>query len=886
MSWIRHVRNAFRRERLLEELDEELTSHIEEAIEQGRSPEEARRAFGGMLRHREASRDIKVLPWLESLVSDLVFGWRQLLKHRAANIGAILSLALAMGAITGVFRLVEAVLLRPLPVASPELLQYIETGEHDPETGKELMRDDFSYPRFREYRTLLRDDADLLLVGYSTQVDVTFGGDDDVEKLYRQFVSGNLFSVFGLQPAIGRLLLPDDDVKPGAHAVAVLSFGYWTRRFGRDAGVIGKTFRYGKEIYEIVGVAPKGFVGTEPGAMTDAFIPAMMHTEALERPGWSWFFIWLRPKAGVALEQIRQKLQTSILRDREEQLKYWISGSPQEYIDAFLSVRVLFSPAANGASHLQKQYRQPLVILSVLAGLVLLIACANVTNLRTAQAIAREREIALRVSIGAGRRRLVQMMLIESALAAALASVSSILFAWFSVPLVVSMLTPPESPVRLVLDAEWRIIAFILGVTIAVTFFCGLAPAVRVSSVRPLHATRGGVTPFSHRRLMNSLLAVQVSFCVLVLFVGGLFVTTFKRLSNHRLGFSPENVVVIETETTTGRHPPEIWAQVANHLRETPEVQSVALARWALMSGYRWTPDFRKNGEVAQGAFLALDVSAGFFDTMRIGWIDGRDFRIGDHGPLNEMGKPISGVGIVNEAFARYFFDGQNPVGRSAEIFIGQDVVARVEIIGYVRDASYRNLRDPILPTLYVPIGDSSNSTFLVRTAAESSSIPGLLRSEISKARSDFRVQNVTTQSALIRRHSITERLLAALSFFFGATALVLAGMGLYSVLSYAIVRRRREIGIRRALGAQSLDVVWRVMAECAGPLCLGMAIGVGTGLACERYFRWLLFDVRATELAMLVTPAAALIVVALIAALQPAAQAVRIDPAETLRAE
>jgi putative ABC transport system permease protein len=304
MSWITRVCKIFRREALNSELDEELASHLEEAINNGRTADEARYALGGMLRHREESRDMKLLPWLESLISDIAFGWRQLAKNRAASIAAVLSLALAIGAITGVFRLVEALLLTRLPVSAPEQLHTLAIASRDRD-GQTDYTEDFSYSQLREYKKILENYADLLLIGYSTQQDVTFGADDQIEKFYRQYVSGNVFNIFGLQPTLGRLLTPQDDQKPGAGPVAVLSYDYWTRRFGRDPKVIGKTFRYRKSLYEIVGVAPKGFIGTEPGVNVDAFIPATMNTEALNSEGWSWFRIWVRPKNGMALKDIR-----------------------------------------------------------------------------------------------------------------------------------------------------------------------------------------------------------------------------------------------------------------------------------------------------------------------------------------------------------------------------------------------------------------------------------------------------------------------------------------------------------------------------------------------------------------------------------------------------
>ena len=548
MSWTQRFRNQFRRERLTREVDEEMAAHIDEAIARGRSAEEARRAFGGALLHREQSRDIRLVPWLDAFAADVVFGWRQLKKNRVVSTAAVLSLALAIGATTAAFRLVDAVLWRTLQVAAPERLFFLSVSNSGVDGGLPY-QDDFDYPTFRQYRQILGDRADVMLLGGGSKQDARFGSNDEPEAVYREFVSGNVFGVFGLQPALGRLLTPNDDLKPGAHAVAVLSYDYWTRRFGRDPKVLGRTFRLANNSYEIVGVAVRGFTGTEPGFVTDVFIPSMMNTQALDSPGWSWFRIWVRPKAGITPEQIRQPLQAALTFEQQERIKRLSSDTPKQKLDAYLSHTVNLLPAASGASDLQREGRRPLLILGVLVALVLLVACANVGNLLTAQATARAREMALRVSIGAGRGRLLQMVFVESATLAVMASALGALFAWRVAPLVVSMLAPADDPVRLILDADWRAVGFGVALTAAVTFLFGLAPALRASSVKPMSALKGGEDdPHSRRYLMNGLVAAQMAFCVLVLFVAGLFVTTFERLSNRPLGFSQKGVLLLNTD--------------------------------------------------------------------------------------------------------------------------------------------------------------------------------------------------------------------------------------------------------------------------------------------------------------------------------------------------
>lgn len=878
-------------QRLHDEFEQHIAQLTEDYIKSGMSPTEARRQaileFGPVEALKESYRDQRGFPGIEAFTSDIVFGARQLKKHRVASAAAILSLALAIGATTAAFRLVDAVLLGALPIDHPERLLFVANTFID-RNGQPDYFDESDYPTFRRYREVLKDHADSLVVGLNAKQPVMFGAGDEPERLCRQFLSGNVFEVFGLQPALGRLLSPQDDVKPGGHPVAVISYDYWTRRFGRDPAVIGKTFRMAKFNIEIVGVAPKGFIGTEPGEITDAFIPAMMNPEAINSPGWSWFRHWVRPKPGVSPDELRQILQSVFAEDQKKQLKKFHSDSPKQMIDNFLKQSILLLPAGSGASGLQKQYLRPLLILSGLVAMVLLIACTNVANLLTAQSTGRAREMALRVSIGAGRWRLIQLMLVESAMLALSASALGVLFAAWAAPIVISMLRVPGDPVRLVLETGWREIAFSITLALMVTILFGLAPALKASGVQPISALKGTDDPRARPRLMNTLLAAQVAFCVMVLFVAGLFVGTFQRLSNRPIGFTAERILILNTAAVAQSQPPETWTMVADHLREIPGVASVAISGWPLLSDNRWTGEVRLPGRaVEKRPPYFLNVSAGFFQTMQIAMVDGRDFRPNDTQPkLNPSAQPTPGVGIVNEAFARSYFDGRNPVGQSVDMRLDKDKSAPLEIIGLVRDAAYSNLREPMRPTVYVPIEKRGNATFLVRTALDPESLAPILRQEVSRARSDFKVVRIERQQNLIRWHLVRERLLATLSLFFAAVALALAAIGLYGILNYSVTRQRREIGIRMALGARSIHVLTHVTNNIAAMTCLGSAIGLAAGLASGEFLEALLFEVKATDFQMVLAPVLALGVVALLAAIPPAMRAAKIDPAQTLRSD
>jgi predicted permease len=873
--------NVLRGRSLNRQIDEELQSHIAEAIEQGRDPAEARRAFGFALRLREESRDVKLIPWLDSLRADVVFGWRQLKKKPVTSAAAVLSLALAIGACTSAFRIIDALLLRPLPVADPQQL-YALSRQGIGFDGKPSTFDGWAYPAFRRMRAAVKGQAELLAISYAVRMDLSYGSDYEMEKAYVQYVSAWMFGSFGLRPSLGRLFTENDDLKPGAHPYAVLSYDYWTRRFGQDPKVIRRTFRMGDDLYEIVGVVEESFTGTEPGTVTGIFVPTMMHPGAV-RDDWTWHRTLARLKPGVALEPVRARLDATSRAFEEERAKGF-TGMSKESIDKFLAQTLLLEPAAAGASGLQQDYRSSLVALGVLVALVLLIACANVANLMTAQAAARAREMALRVSIGAGRWRLVQLVLVESTILAFLAAAIGGLFAWWSAPFVVGRINPPDNPARLSLPADWRVLGFGLVLTLGVMLLFGLTPALRASAVKPVSALKGGEDPHSRRRMMNTLIAAQVAFCFLVLFVAGLFAATFERLSNRLTGFSAERLLTLETVAERAQ-PPVFWDQVAEHLRAVAGVEKVALAGWPLLGGGAWNSFVSVNG-APPGPVLAyfLNVSPGWTDAMKIHFLDGRDFRASDTSP---------GIAIVSEAFAREFFNGESPIGKSFEKGRSR---SRYQVVGLVRDALYRSMREPILPVAYVPFHpiDANGAlqpiregTFVVRTSSSNPlALASTLRREVPRARPEFRVSNIRTQAELVRAQTVRERLLAMLALFFAGVALLLAGIGLYGVLDYSVLQRRREIGIRMAIGAQAGDIARRVAVDVFCMVLVGALAGLALGMASVRYIEALLYQVKPTDLAMLALPSFTILAAASLAALPAVIRAVRIDPVTMLRSE
>ena len=880
MSRWSRIANVFRSGAVSRRVDEELESHLKEAVADGRDADEARRAFGSPLRHREASRDLRLLPWLDSLRADAVFGWRQLKKRKGTSAAAILSLALGIGACASAFQLIYAVLLRPLPVAHADRLYAVSREGTEPD-GTVGRADGWAYPAFERMRAAVKDRAALLAVSYADRTDLTYRPDQPPEKAYVQYVSGAMFGCFGLQPAVGRLLTQNDDREPGAHPYAVLSYDYWKRRFGRDPKAVGTTFRMGGDLYQIVGVVAAPFTGTQPGTITDVFVPTMMNQGAVH-DDWTWHRTLAVLKPGVAAEPVRAMLD-AVSRAFEEERTKGFMGMSKETIAQILSIKVVLDPAAGGASSLQEDYRPALLVLGALVLLVLLIACANVANLMTSQAAAREREIALRVSIGAGRARVVQLVLVESAMIAFLAAAMGAVFAWWSAPFVVSRINPPDNPARLALTADWRVVGFGLALTLAVTLLFGLAPALRAAAIQPASALKGGTDPHTRRRSMHLLIALQAAFCFVVIFLAGLFAATFDRLSNRPMGFSAARLLNIEAEVEHAE-PPVLWEQVADHLRTVPGVESVAIAGWPLLSGQDWNRFISVNG-APPGPVLAhfLAVSPGWLEVMKIPLREGRDFRAGDRYP---------GAVIVNEAFVKQFLNG----GRALGVSINNREYAPDVVVGVVPDSPYRDIRESNLPVAYVPFHGLDEKgvvqpvqfgTFLVRTTgAKPMALASILRKEVPRARAEFRVTDIRSQQEIDDAHTVRERLLAMLALFFAAVALLLAGVGLYGVLDYSVVRRRREIGIRMAIGAQPGRIARLVTTEIFAMVVVGAAAGLALGMMSVKYIRTLLYQVQSTDASMLAGPALIILAAAVVAALPAVLRAVRTDPAATLRAE
>lgn len=877
--------HALRGERLNREIDEELQSHLEEAVAAGRDPQEVRRAFGSTLRAREAGHGIRAAASLESLFADIRFGWRQLGRNKVTSTAAVLSLALGIGSCVAAFRLIDALLWRPLPIVNASQL-YVLSRKMVGLYGRPMEDSHWATPDYKLMREAVKDQADLIAISDADRIDITYSTDEDSEKAHVAYVSGNMFPLFGLEPTLGRLLAPADDRGPGLSPYAVLSWDYWNHRFGRDPHILGHIVHIDGRTFEIIGVGPRDFTGTEKGTVTDIFLPLSMSSLATQDSvSWHRVFLMLKPgvSASTTLDPLRQHLG-AVSHAFEAGCSACFRGQPQATIDRLLNKTLVVNPAGAGISDLQKEYRRFLAALGLLVALVLLIACVNVSNMMTAQAAARTQEMALRISIGAGRRRLVQLILCQSALLALLSSVLGAAFAAWSAPLVLSLVNPAENPARLTLAADGRVLLFGFALTAFVVLLLGLLPALRASAVRPVGALKGGEDPHAPRRLMRGAIALQVAFCVLVLFLSSLFVASFQRLQNRPLGFSTDRLLLVETVAGKGQLP-TVWNQTAEALRAVPGVHSVAIASWPLLGHIMINSEISLNGAPSSPTpAWFLSVSPGWLSTMKIPLVSGRDFRPQDVSP---------GEAIVNETFAKTYFPGQDPLGRTFQRGPKEPIN---KIVGVTPDTPYHDLRDPDRAIFYVPfnpIDDKSVATpigfatFTIHTDARNPLLlTDSIRQLIAQRHNGLRVSTITTQLDLVREQTVRERLIATLAAFFAAVALLLAGIGLYAVLNYSVLQRRREIGIRLAIGSPRAGIVRLVTLETFLMIALGGCAGVALGFGAARYVQSLFYQVKATDAAMIALPACAILLTALLATLPAVLRALRTNPTQILRSE
>ncbi len=889
MSWLSRFVSVIRSGRLNRDLDDEIRFHLdartEEYTREGLSIAEAsaraRREFGSPALVRDASRDVKLFPRIESMFRDVSFAMRLWRRNKLVTAAALVSLSLAIGACTAAFSLIDALILRTLPVDDPASLVYVALQTPaEPRDGLS-----FNYPLFREMRAASGRQVRLFALSDQRKQDAIFDDSGHAEKVYGQWVSGDAFAILGVKPALGRMLTSTDDVNPGQHPVAVLSYDFWTRRFAGRPDVLGRWVTIREKPLQIVGVAAKGFTGVAPGVMTDLWAPTMMWDDrAISDPDTRWFGIWGRMQGGVAEEQARSVLQVVFSRFGREQAARRPAESPDR-LNQFLQTRVHLRSAATGLSGLRENFARALWVLGGIAALVLLVASMNVASLLVARAAARHREMALRASIGAGRGRLIQQALIESGLLALTSCALGAVLSVVATPKIVSMTATSTATVRLEVSPDWRVLVFLGALGLLVTFLFGLAPALHASAAPPADALKSGGRHASRVGLFRPLVAAQIAFSFVVLFVGGLCLASFVKLLRTDLGFDATNLALVSVTAspTAPDQAPGVasWASLLERLEHTPGVESASLSRWGLFTGSGRNKSVRIPGRPVDGdAPWYLQVSPGFLRTMRIPLVAGRDLEWRDARP------ELSTAVIVNESFARRYFPGESAIGKRFFRVEGGATLLAQEVIGVARDAKYTRLREPAPPTVYDPYWPQNAAVLQVRTRLEMGPLLATLRETIPRAHAAFRLADVNLQSTIVDNHLVRHRALALLSAFFALVASVLVIVGVYGLLSYTVLQRTREIGIRLALGAQPPQIVALVLWEVGGMMLIGLVMGgVGAVLA-GRFMTTLLYEVAPSDIWSIAAPLLALLAAGALAAVIPAHRAARIAPTTALTVE
>ena len=676
----------------------------------------------------------------------------------------------------------------------------------------------------------MRAGAHVRLFGMSDQSrgDATFDDSGQPEKVYGQWISGDALAILGVKPALGRLLTPSDDLKPGQHPVAVLSYDFWSRRFGRNPGVLGRWVTIREKQLQIVGVAEKGFTGVEPGIMTDIWAPNMMWDDrAISDSGYALVSDLgphaARCRAGAGARGLCRRYSRTSVASRQPCAR----ANRATVSSASSTRRSICDRRRTVLPDCGRTSNAPCGSSPAVAVLVLLIACSNVASLLVARAASREREMALRMSIGAGRGRLIQQMLIESALLSIASCTLGALIAMMAAPRVVSMLSTSRSIVRLDLQLDWRLLVFLAAAGSLVTFLFGLAPAFRASAVSPIDALKSGSGKHTARvGLFRPLVAAQTAFSFVVLFVAGLCLASFAKLVRTDLGFDRNNLAIVNVEARELRQGEHEGAGNLGTASGAPRTDSPALSRPACRDGVcSKAPDGTRACGFPVEAVDAYDpwylpVSPRFLETMRIRLVDGRDFEWRDAQP--ELPSAV----IVNESFARRYFPGESPLGKRFFRVEGGTTLVAQDIIGVAGDAKYTTIRETTPPTVYDPYRPEDSAAVQVRTQLETGALAAVLRDELPRIHPAFRLADVTLQSTLVENTLVRDRALALLSAFFSVVAMVLVAVGLYGVLSYSVVQRTREIGIRLALGARPLRVVGLVLSEVGSVTAIGLVIG------------------------------------------------------------
>jgi predicted permease len=883
----------FRKRQLDNELDEEIKSHLEMHVEdnlrRGMSLEEARyaarRSFGGVEQIKEVYRDRRGVPVVETTLQDLRFAIRVLRRSPVYTSVVVLTLAIGIGANTAIFSLVDAVLIKMLPVRDPQQLVAIETFNQRGE------RINFSYPLFEQLRDRTQTFSGVFAALDGTRNMEMIGPAANAQPLpvEVQLVSGEYFQVLGVNAITGRALTIEDNKVPGAHPVAVINYAFWRNKLGGDDSIVGKGIKLKDQPFTIVGVTPPDFFGESVGRVPDVWVPLMMQPQFergesfLALPNMGWLRVMARLEPGGSRQQA------------EAALTVWLSQIQSDQSELGRNARRLRNVAvvagSKGLSETRDKFSKQLWILTAVVGLLLLIACANVANLLLVRASVRAKEVAVRLAIGAGRWRLIRQFLTEALVLAFTGAVLGLILASWGSRLLLLMASEGAGPIPINVSLNLRILGFTMLVTLITAVLFGLTPAL--SATRQDVNTALKVNTVANPRLPLSrlLVIVQVALSLLLITGAGLFVQTLRNLRIRNLGFEADKVLQVRIDAHSAGYKDEqladLYGRLLSSIKSIPGVVSASTSDSGFRTGSSrtccvavegYTNSAGEDRQIRTGS-----VAPGYFKTIGLPMLLGREFQPQDLNPQNKEGS-FSKVAIINEAMARRYFGNANPVGKHFGWGDPPDVQYDIEIIGVADNAIYGNLREEKSSLIYFP--GNRGQLLVVRAAGAPDSVITSIRSEIRAVDKNLIISGIKTVPQLIDQSLILERLLAKLSSFFGTLALLLASIGLYGVMAYAVVRRTKEIGIRMALGAEPGSVRWMVLQETLRLVTVGVLIGVPTALAATRFVSSLLYGLSPTDPITVSLATITIVASAILAGILPARTASRVDPLVALKYE
>jgi predicted permease len=834
---------------------------------------------------------------MSSLLADLRLAIRGLRRSPLFAAVAILSLALGIGANTAIFTLIDQILLRKLPIKDPEqLVMLYQVGPHN---GSNMGSRMHSYPIYQDYQQKAGPFAGVLarrLVAASVSVD------NQTERVQAEMVSGNYFSLLGVRPALGRVFssVEDDQVYNG-HPSVVLSYDYWESRFARDPGVLGRKILVNNHPMTIVGVSAAGFVGIDPARSPQMRVPILMKRVMLPEWGWMradsrrarWVQVFARLKPGQTIESAAAPLQGLFTQIRQHEAtlpeaKDWSAYARERFLEGQLKLE----KADIGYSNVRNDFSTALIVLMCMVGLVLLIACANVANLLIARGFMRQREIAVRLSLGASRGQLVRQLLVESLVLSVIGGLAGIAVAVALTRGLLALIPSDSNPLLIQAEPDLRILSFTFVLTLVTGVLFGLLPALRASRPDPwttLKDTVGSIAGAGGSLfLRKGLVTAQVALSFLLLFGAGLFVRSLQNLKTTDTGVALDNLVTFQLSPSlngyTDARGQQFYTELLERLRTAPGVKSAGMAAVPILAGDEWDNSMSVEGhKPADGEDMQAFMNAltpGYFETMQIPILEGRDFRASDQ----KDGRWT--VAIVNQKFAKHFFKGASALGKRIGSGVGPQTQLDIEIVGVVADSLYEGPREGVRRQVFVPHWGRGSTAVYMRTTAASEGAYSLVRNEVKRLDAAMPVYELKTLQGQLDETLLSDRLIALLAAGFGMLATLLASVGLYGVMAFVVARRRKELGIRLALGAQPTQVIWMVMREVLILLTIGLAIGVPAALALGKYVSSQLYGIEPQDPGIAIVTMLLLALVSAAAGLIPAHRASRINPILALRYE